>query len=121
MFKLLNNNKGQGATVQYALTFFFVVVAVTGMTVYFKRTIQGRIRDATFSMARTVSNVYNGRIVSQYEPYYITASGDRLLTNDKAQAMLASFNSTAGIYMQNGTTVTKATSYSDQAPPVLGD
>ena len=121
MFKLLKNNKGQGATIQYALTFFFIVAAVTGMTVYFKRTLQGRIRDATFYMGDTVGNVYNGRIVRQYEPYYMVSGGDRSMEDTRAKALLGSFNSASGIYTDKGRTVTRGKLYSNQERPGLAD
>src|SRR3989338_8909653 len=120
MFKLLKNNKGQGFAAQYALTFFFVLAVVVAMTVYFKRTLQGRIRDATVYMANTVHTVYSGRVPVQYEPYYAESEVNRYLDSTRESRLLPSFNSEAGIFLGAETTGVSGTSFSNPAPPRPG-
>lgn len=119
MFKLLKNSKGQGAAVQYALTFFFVVAVVVSMTVYFKRAIQGRIKDATLYMAETVHDVYQGNMYIQYEPYYMETVARRAVDADRSTKLLASFNASSGIYDETDSTTSIGTIASNQLPPAL--
>ena len=84
MFKLLRNHKGQGITVQYTLTFFLVIAVIGAMTVYVRRAIQGRVRDARTYMVMTVNSVFHdpsvnalGNLYWEYEPYYANADVTR--------------------------------------------
>ena len=119
MLRSLKNSRGQGMTVQYSLTFFFVVAVTIAITVYFKRTLQGRIRDATMYMASTVHNVYSGNMVAQYEPYYIETTLDRSTSTDKYDQLLASFNGSSGIFRGADDSNTVISVVSNQAPPGL--
>lgn len=73
----LRKNKGQGIAVEYVLTFFVVAAVVSGMSIYFRRTVQGRIRDAREYMVRTVQGEYSGTLYSQYEPYYSESTAQK--------------------------------------------
>jgi hypothetical protein len=121
MFKVLSDNKGQGAAVQYSLTFFFILAVVAAMTVYFKRAIQGRIRDATVYMAQTATNEYIGcgEVTSQYEPYYADTVIDKVVGSTQSKGLLPSFNASAssGIYVHDENTLTQMQTTSNQAPP----
>ena len=121
MFRLLKNNKGQGLTIQYALTFFFVIIIISGMTIYFKRTLQGRIRDATVYMAKTVHNVYQGNVYVQYEPYYVETHAERTTAADEIEDILPSFNLSSGVWAATDITTTTTQSISNQARPGLAD
>lgn len=129
MFKLLKNHKGQGLTVQYTLTFFFVVAIIMTMMMYFKRTLQGRIRDATYYMVDSVNVVFNGQqtgivnpgymgqVYVQYEPYYLQTRLERIATDDQDKRLLPSSGSPMGISDTVGITVTNSTSLGTQARP----
>lgn len=108
-------------TIQYALTFFLIVGVVGAMTFYFKRALQGRIRDATVYMTHTVRNVYTGNVYVQYEPYYIETVADRTLIADQIRDVLPSFDATSGIWEDTGTTVIATSSFSNQARPGLAE
>jgi hypothetical protein len=121
MLKLLKNKKGQGMTVQYAMSFFFVVAVVVGMTMYFKRTLQARIRDAAFYMGRTVHNVYDQNMAYQYEPYYLLSSSDRISDSGMIHELLPSFNSDMGIFVDTEAASTVISTFSNQLPPALAE
>jgi hypothetical protein len=59
------------------MTFALIAAVVITMTVYFKRTIQGRIAGAHSYAGKEVGRVFTegydlaGGVVLQYEPYYI--------------------------------------------------
>lgn len=66
---------------QYALVFFVVIAAVTAMTIYVRRGLQGRIRDARTHMIDTIKTRADiGDIPLAYEPYYINRESNRLAT-----------------------------------------
>jgi hypothetical protein len=75
---MLNQNKGQSILGEYILLFVIIMGMTTAMTVYFKRSIQGRIHDARgymFSQIRQRTrpqNAYEGVLYfhREYEPYY---------------------------------------------------
>ena len=122
MFRSLRQNKGQGFAVQYAITFFFVVGVVTAMTVYFKRTIQGRIRDATLYSLMTVDNAHNGRMYTQYEPYYTNTSYYRVTDDEQVRTWTGTFNTSIDIFSDTGSvTRTVMSGISNQASPRMGD
>lgn len=60
---------------EYTVTIFVVILAVVGMTVYFKRAIQGKIFDAQIYMVNEVrdrtAGQYTGNLYYAYEPYYV--------------------------------------------------
>lgn len=119
MFRLLKNKYGQAMTVQYGLMFFFVVAVVVAMTTFFKRTLQGRIRDATVYMSSTVHNVYDGNVPNQYEPYYLDTTLDRLTKSAKYDQLTASFNLSSGVFFGADASNTVTSVFSNQAPPGL--
>ncbi len=123
MFRLLKNNKGQNIAVQYVLTFFLVVGVVVSMTVYVRRVIQGRIRDARSFMVRTVNDmvrndprfVYDtdsfvGKLYWEYEPYYLNSEADRFYDSQETRQNYP--GSAGGVFQRDTdqTTTTRATS-----------
>lgn len=77
MFKILKNLKGQGVTVQYAMTFVLVLAIVMGMTTYFKRVVQSRYAGVCDYAQQEIGAVFDdvslnvaGNYVARYEPYY---------------------------------------------------
>ena len=100
------------------------------MTVYFKRTVQGRIHDATYYMAGTVNSLvsssrsrgitadsYIGNVYVQYEPYYSQSQSERIAVDDQETRLLSSFGSSSGIFLSAGITVTNTTTNGTQARP----
>ena len=83
MLKKLRNNTAQVIIGEYLIVFFLIVAVMSAMTIYFKRSIQARIRDSRLSMYNTIftrtTGYYNGNLYSEYEPYYAEteASVDR--------------------------------------------
>jgi len=74
MFKHLKAKKAQASTAEYALTFFLVVGVMIAMTIYVRRALQARIRDARIyavnSVETQVGDRYNGSLYLGYDPYY---------------------------------------------------
>ena len=77
----LSSRKAQVVMGEYALLIVLTVFAITGMTVFFKRVLQARIRDARWAMQKMVRNsydgtahqttdIFDGTIWLEYEPYY---------------------------------------------------
>ncbi|MFP4473619.1 MAG: hypothetical protein ACLFPX_07150 [Candidatus Omnitrophota bacterium] len=79
MFRTLRQQKGQGVVSQYATIFALVVAALTAMTVYVKRAVQGRIYATHKYMiegiqSETLDNPglnLVGNLSYEYEPYYV--------------------------------------------------
>ena len=76
MLKTLKNKQAQVVASEYVLVFFIVLGMIAGMSVFFRRVIQGRIRDAskyTVEEAfRRVGPYYTSDdFLYQYEPYYV--------------------------------------------------
>ena len=84
---------------EYLLIFFLVVAAMSAMSIYFKRLLQARLRDARMYMVNDVmarTNVldssgnayYNGVLYYDYEPYYTeTDSTIERITNDEDRVL----------------------------------
>lgn len=117
MFRKLRDNRGQGIIVEYALTFFLVVAVVTAMSMYFRRTVQGRVRDSIIYMANSVSQEYPGNVWVQYEPYYLNTDTRRQFYSEETSYLLPSFPTPSGIFEVNYNQTTTAQSYGEQAPP----
>jgi hypothetical protein len=77
MFKLLREKKAQAVIGEYLLIFFLVIAMITAMSIYIRRTLQGRMRDARETMVQIVidraGNVANGTVYREYEPYYLNS------------------------------------------------
>lgn len=122
MLRNLNTNKAQALLGEYVLVFFLVVGMITAMTIYIRRTLQGRIRDARFRMVDMVKkrtgNLYTGTtILRSYEPYYANTESDVVRDFRDVQMLFASFNSSSGIYRKDLNQVTSARTNSTTASP----
>ena len=74
MFRLRRNKKGQAIAAEFVLALMIVIGMVSAMTVYIKRGVQARIRDARNYMGVTVaerSGLPAANIWIEYEPYYV--------------------------------------------------
>ena len=116
----LRGNKGQSISSEYVLVFFLVVSMMTAMTIYFRRVIQARIKDARFSMVDTVRDrtldLYSGNTLLRiYEPYYIdTTSNTRTQIEDVERL------TTAGQYEKNYSELRWMQSVANTASPQEG-
>ena len=116
------NKKGQIFAVEYIIVLGLAAAAILAMTVYFKRTVQARIRDARSGMVdivrAKVGNTYSGTNVwEQYEPYY--ANTDTLATKDIKQIVhtMGSPGFSSGVTQTLYNERTNSTTVSVTAPP----
>ncbi len=120
MLKILKNKHAQAVSGEYVMVLFLVMGAITAMTVYFKRSVQGRIHDARNYMVTEVrgrtQGYYAGNLYLQYEPYYVKTSSNIARTSDTVTRLLGGGSS--GIFEKNilnESTVVSADS--ETAPP----
>ena len=129
MFKKKKKTLGQ-ITGEYALLLFIVAAVIGTMTVYVKRTLQGRIRDARFAMYKTIRNYsyvdpngdifnYNGVLWKEYEPYYVNRLSEVTVIEDNQKKLLP--GATSGIYRETFDETTQAKTISEQLPPKDSD
>lgn len=64
--------RGQAVLAEYVVILLIVVGALGAMTIYTKRTIQGRARDAQLMVLSAASKGLGGKAIpAGYEPYYV--------------------------------------------------
>ena len=137
MFKALKNCFGQIVMGEYVLTFFLLVAVIGAMTLYFQRTLQGRVHDARDYMINYVRTqtsqldangnaYYSGPLDIAYEPYYANSVSDVLQKSAKRESLEA--GATSGIYRAVGVLdafqtmeKTSAVTTSNTAPPKDAD
>jgi len=104
---------------EYALVIFLVLAAMTAITIYFKRAVQARIRDARYSMVSEVrkrtAGQYNGALYRAYEPYY-TETDSRIERSDNQTRRLLPGPS-SGIFIKSTSEQTGVGTTSVTAPP----
>ena len=121
MFKLFHNNKAQAITVQYVIIFFIVLGVIAAMSTYVQRALQGRIRDASIFMGRTVNEVYTGPIYVSYEPYYTNSESLRDVDSQQTRQLYQSFPLSSGIFQLDVNDTTVSQTATNQAPPRAAD
>ena len=82
MFKKLMKNKKAQQTAEYALLISLVVAAIIAMQTYAQRTLQARIKDASYYLTNQTKSLGN---TTQYEPYYLQTSYDTLRNETTGQ------------------------------------
>ena len=121
MLKGLRNNKAQAMMLEYSLIFFLVVGMITAMSLYFKRSMQARIRDARVYMFKTVQNrtagYYDGNLYVEYEPYYTNTVAMVARSELGNSTLLPSPGKSSGIFRKLFTEETDVTTISITAPP----
>lgn len=121
MINILSNKKAQAVMGEYVMTFFLIIAVMTTMTVFLKRTLQGRIREAKGEMRNIVATrsggIFTGEIHTQYEPYYVNtvATVDRFSAS--VQRLRESPGFTSGIFSQEFDEGTVTRSRSTTTPP----
>lgn len=128
MFKLLKNHRGQTTAMEYVMMFFLVSAMMAAMSLYIKRAVQGRMRDARRYMLLQVNAVYTGNIALGnltwgYEPYYLNSVTYRSQDTDDTLRLIGSTLPTAssGIFQAEYNEVTRSRISSNTAPPSSAD
>ncbi|HBR15931.1 MAG TPA: hypothetical protein DD723_10425 [Candidatus Omnitrophica bacterium] len=119
MLKFLKNKKAQVVMGEYLLVFFLVVGMMTAMTIYFRRSIQARTRDARNYMIDTVKErtqgYYDGNFYYEYEPYYLsTDSGVERTSSTQSEL------GEGGVFKQTIDETLSVNTKSETAPPKDG-
>jgi hypothetical protein len=116
MLKGLKNSRGQSVSGEYVMVFFLALGAIAAMSVFFQRTLQGRIRDARNSMVGIVRAYnYQGNIGYEYEPYY-TDTDSNIQRRSSVDSRLLS-GGVSGISRDNISEETIVNSLSETAAP----
>jgi Flp pilus assembly pilin Flp len=76
MLKDFYRKKGQGVSAEYVILIALVSVSIVAMTVYVRRTLQARYRDANRAVYMKASGVLNQEVQMEYEPYYVNTTTD---------------------------------------------
>ena len=128
MFKLLRNHRGQTTAMEYVMMFFLVSAMMAAMSLYVKRAVQGRMRDARRYMILQVNEVYTGNIALSnltlgYEPYYLNSVTYRGQDTDDTLRLIGSTLPTAssGIFQAEYNEVTRLRVFANTAPPANAD
>jgi len=119
MLRYLESKKAQAISGEYAIVLFLGVAVAVAMTVFFKRTVQGRIHDARDYMIGEVrtrtAGVFNGNLYKEYEPYYGNTRADVVRTaQDKSRL---SPGATSGIFQKDINQMIDVRSSSVTLPP----
>jgi len=104
--------------------FFVVGAVISSMSVYVRRAVQGRMRDARHYMVVQVNDVYSGNIALgnlalEYNPYYLESVSYRSQDQTETRRLLGSTLPTAssGIAEIEYDNITRTRTFSNTAPP----
>ena len=95
MLKQFHNQRAQANFGEYALLFLVILGMITAMGIYFRRALQGRIRDARSTMFKIVRNYTPpgvnivGNLWVEYEPYYTNTTAFVTRTSDMQSNILS--------------------------------
>ncbi|MBZ0165294.1 MAG: hypothetical protein K8I00_00705 [Candidatus Omnitrophica bacterium] len=122
----LRNKRGQMIASEYVITLFVVVAVISGMSVYFRRAVQGRIRDAHNSVLNIVKErigtAYAGnQVYIQYEPYYRISDDIAVVANNDTRQVLPSYPLSSGLYRLTPNQQTFRSGNTTTLPPVNAD
>lgn len=122
----VRNQKAQMIASEYVVVFFVAIAVISGMSTYFRRTIQARIRDAHSSMLNTVrtriGNAYTGtNVYIQYEPYYTNTTSDITRVIQNTNMDLPSYPLSSGVFRQVLDETTRVGTVSVIVPPINAD
>jgi len=130
MLRTINNIRAQAIMGEYVLVFFMVAAVMTAMTVFFKRAVQGRIRDARVGMELIIANhleaegyplYWTGNMRTHYEPYYANSSS--LISRDtrKETQLFATPGFSSGLFLKIINEASSTKTLSNTAPPKDAD
>jgi hypothetical protein len=107
--------KGQGVSAEYVLLISVLAIAVTAMTIYVRRALQGRMHDAVNQAAVRSAGALGQDVLLQYEPYYVNSSSDTIAKSLQEDA------GEAGIYKARRDTFRNTRAASTQLPVTYAD
>ena len=120
-----HNQRGIASLGEYVLTLTLVVVVVAGMTTYFQRTLQGRMRDtrhyaiSNLREACQDSNcVGKGEIGEGYEPYYLQSNTEVQSNSIVHKGLKGSARGSAGEFISRQELNRQSQGQSVQLPPM---
>jgi hypothetical protein len=123
MFKLLRDNRAQAIMGEYLLVFFLVIGMIMAMSLYLRRSFQGRMHDARDTMVQIVrdraGNAVNGTWYVEYEPYYMNT--DSTVTRSSVVRDSLSGGGGFGIARKDYDDRTAVRTISETAPPKAAD
>ena len=111
MLQRFYSRKGQGISAEYVLLISLVALGIMAMTVYVRRTLQGRMRDANNEAIKRSSAVLGKPVQFDYEPYYVEST-----TNTDASSVYEETNEEAGGFGFTRKTFRRANGVSAQLP-----
>ena len=130
MLRRVKGQKGQANFGEYVLILFLVMGAASVMTVFVKRALQARVRDAghlVFDSAVITANYINaiddqfgwvtGNIYSQYEPYYMNTESTIVTDARLTERLDSAIGTTSGIFTKEIDEETSVGTTSTTAPP----
>ena len=115
------NRKGQGMAVEYAITFFLVMAVLTSMSLYVRRLLQARARDALRFMAITVNKQHSEDGYFQYEPYYANMESVRVERSQETMEEFGALPIGAGIIQRDTSRRVRTSTITNQLPPAFAD
>ena len=134
MLRKMNGRKGQANFGEYVLILFLVVGAASAMSVYLRRAVQARIRDAghfvSTSAASTANYIgqipdpdvfggFTGNVYYQYEPYYLNTASTINSRTTQTDRLESSIGTTSGIFTKDIDEETSTQTESVTAAPGL--
>ena len=144
MLRRFKNNKAQANVGEYVIVLFLVVGMATAMSVYFRRGIQGKMRDASRYVGQTLQReavledaggqpqaLYQSRgpFYSQYEPYYQNTVSNVFRGSQQQEFLFPTHtfvpqggfqSKPVGIYHKEEESMSNATTFQDTAAPRFG-
>ena len=90
MLRKFYRHKGQNVSAEYVLLIALVSIAIVGMTIYVRRAVQGRYRDANRAVYMKASTALGAAVQAEYEPYYVETQADVDVATVMEQSIIAS-------------------------------
>ena len=87
MLKIFRDKKGQGISAEYVFLITLVSVAIVGMTIYVRRSLQARIRVGNRMVYGRAADAINGMVLAEYEPYYVNSSAASESNSEQTQTV----------------------------------
>ena len=117
----ISNKIGQ-AVLEYSFLLILIVGIITGMSIYVRRALQGRIWDTRNGMINSIGQTYNNSfyspkmaITEEYEPYY--AQSETNGVNDYHDKESLFGGGTTGVFLKTLTGAVAIDSQGAQLPP----
>lgn len=99
---------------EYVILIALVVMVMAAMTIFLRRALQARIKDAKDTMMTTVRDSHNGTIPDEYEPYYLIQNSE--VTRAAADRSYLKQGGISGVYQKILNETTTAQSESTYLP-----